>query len=253
MAIPTIPKVQSFDLDITNFEIIVAYANQYEENVSVIELNILDQGEVVQIDTSSSISFQATKPDGKVIIYRSDVIEPYISLVGDNKIVIKMTPELCNVFGRVECSVSFEKNNIAYTCNFYIRVHKAAVQDKTVVSSNDYVNMLDKAEKKAEDICEYYNQQFDDKIHSLDGALIAKGNLNTISELPTTAKVGDSYNIKTAFDVDARFVDYDPSASVQAHYNAGTNVYYNADGLWDALSGTFSMEETVDIDFNKDW
>lgn len=76
---------------------------------------------------------------------------------------------------------------------------------------------------------------------AVTGAYTVKGSV-AFASLPTSATVGDVYNITDAFTTTTSFVE---GSGVE--YPAGTNVVYTEDG-WDVLTGIFDLSSYVTSD-----
>ena len=99
------------------------------------------------------------------------------------------------------------------------------------------------------DNAKYYASVVRDVINSVEHSLIPVGSI-AFADLATAEKaVGYMYNISDDFITDDNFVE---GSGIE--YNAGTNVYYTSDGLWDCLGGAATTKiETATADEVKNY
>ena len=90
------------------------------------------------------------------------------------------------------------------------------------------------------DNAHYYYSLTKSIVNGLNSGFIPMGTIS-FSELATVEKaVGFSYNINENFKTDDTFRE-----GADKFYNAGTNVYYTADGYWDCFGGAATQIATV--------
>lgn len=95
--------------------------------------------------------------------------------------------------------------------------------------------------KNSETNAKKYYDSIKNIAENIEGGFIPMGT-KSFSELATSEKVvGFVYNMRDDFVTDATFKE-----GSGKFYNAGTNVYYTADGFWDCLGGSASVTATVD-------
>ena len=135
-----IPLEQDITVDITESQIEVVYANQYDDSMRTVNCHIQDEG--IDFDcTGYTVSLWIKKTNG-FALSRTIGIDGFGSVSG-NVVSFPITKEMTYAFGRQECYFEFKKSNDVYTCSFYIRVNKAPVQQSDILESDDYKTVHD--------------------------------------------------------------------------------------------------------------
>ena len=135
-----IPLEQDITVDLTESQIEVVYANQYDDSMRTVNCHIQDEG--VDFDcTGYTVSLWIKKSNG-FALSRTIGVDGFGSISG-NVVSFPITKEMTYAFGRQECNFEFKKSNDVYTCSFYIRVNKAPVQQSDILDSNDYKSIHD--------------------------------------------------------------------------------------------------------------
>lgn len=103
-----------------------------------------------------------------------------------------------------------------------------------IISPNDYIDEddLNIISTKISDV--------EKTINNLASAVIYKGSVDAFTNLPTTNKIGDMYNIKNSGGTDGN----------GTAINAGDNVVWTGTA-WDNVGGTFNVEETSDTEIDN--
>ena len=114
----------------------------------------------------------------------------------------------------------------------------SAATESAVSASSSAASATESATNAVENakISETYMRQTEAIVNGLNGAFLPMGTI-TFSELATlkdseTVATGYLYNISDNFTTDETF-----KGGSGIEYEAGSNVYYTADGYWDVLSG----------------
>lgn len=111
----------------------------------------------------------------------------------------------------------------------------------TTKSYMDNAKASEETAKASEEIAVSSANLCKDVANGLNSGFIPIGTI-TFAELATAEKAtGFTYNISDNFVTDETFRE-----GAGMSYNAGTNVYYTADGQWDCFGGTASPTATVD-------
>lgn len=135
-----IPLEQDITVDLTESQIEVVYANQYDDSMRTVNCHIQDEG--IDFDcTGYTVSLWIKKTNG-FALSRTIGVDGFGSVSG-NVVSFPITKEMTYAFGRQECNFEFKKSNDVYTCSFYIRVNKAPVQQSDILDSNDYKSIHD--------------------------------------------------------------------------------------------------------------
>ena len=115
-----LPLVQDIILDLTESQLDVIYANQYDDSGRMVNCHIQDEG--VDFDCSGyTIQLWIKKSNGYAL---SDTIgvDDFGSVSG-NIVNFPITKKMTYSYGRQECQLAFiSDNKVTYSCNFYIRV-----------------------------------------------------------------------------------------------------------------------------------
>lgn len=137
-----LPLVQDIILDLTESQLDVVYANQYDKSRRTINCHIQDEG--VDFDCSDyTIELWIKKSNGYA--YSDTIVgENAIGSVSGNIVSFPILEKMTYSYGRQECRLAFiSGDTITYSCNFYIRVNKAPNQNDDVIDSNDYKTFHD--------------------------------------------------------------------------------------------------------------
>lgn len=212
-------------------EITVVRAYQREKNVRELHITLLNNSQIYVPPIKSSIHLEGKKPNGKS--YTKECV------LQDNIIKVTLDDNITYAPGSIKSRiVIYEDNNIGE-------------DSSKVLSSPIFIISVEEdpydAESEFSETSAYDSliQEIDKR---LEGAMSPRATI-TFAELNSQKKVnGYMYNIKDDFYSTEEFVD-----GGGHYYSAGTNVYYTSSGLWDCLAGAYPSEETIDIDFDKEW
>lgn len=112
-------------------------------------------------------------------------------------------------------------------------IYADAATDSALLAESYAVGGTGTRENEDVDNARYYKEQAERISQGLSGALLPMGTI-TFSQLEAqTKQAGYMYNISDSFVTDSTFKE-----GPGYEYAAGTNVYYTADGYWDAIAGT---------------
>ena len=141
-----IPLEQDITVDITESQIEVVYANQYDDSqyddsiMRTVNCHIQDEG--VDFDcTGCTVSLWIKKSNG-FALSRTIGVDGFGSVLG-NVVSFPITKEMTYAFGRQKCKLEFEKGNYVNSCTFYIRVSESPNQQSDILDSNDYKTIHD--------------------------------------------------------------------------------------------------------------
>lgn len=147
-----IPLEQDITIDITESQLEIAYANQYDNNTSTVHCHIQNNG--VDLDVSQyQVTLRVRKSNGKG--YSATIGKTGIEGNVTGNIVSFKIPKYITVsHGRQVCDLEFyTKDDIKkYSCTFYIRVNKSALDEKEVLDSDYYASVHDEYLKLEKDL-----------------------------------------------------------------------------------------------------
>lgn len=135
-----IPLEQDITVDLTESQIEVVYANQYDDSMRTVNCHIQDEG--VDFDcTGYTVSLWIKKANG-FALSRTIGVDGFGSVSG-NVVSFPITKEMTYAFGRQKCKLEFEKGSYVNSCTFYIRVSESPNQQSDILDSNDYKTVHD--------------------------------------------------------------------------------------------------------------
>ena len=135
-----IPLEQDITVDLTESQIEVVYANQYDDSMRTVNCHIQDEG--IDFDcTGCTVSLWIKKANG-FALSRTIGVDGFGSVSG-NVVSFPITKEMTYAFGRQECNIELKNDGDLYSCPFYIRVNKAPVQQNDILDSDDYKSIHD--------------------------------------------------------------------------------------------------------------
>lgn len=112
---------------------------QYDKNLREFRISLIEDGSVSDIPSNYVVKFQATKPDGTIILDDCTV---------ENDIVVyRPREQLSNIAGTVKCELGFyvpdpegdaNEDGLIQSVTFEILVEKSAMDRNAVVSSNEF-------------------------------------------------------------------------------------------------------------------
>lgn len=149
-----IPSEQYMDLDLVQQRLIVVYANQYDNDGvngvnNVIHCFIYNNGEPYNL-TGTTVTIKIKKPNGYMY---SSVVTSMGGTVEGNCITFPMNNQFTNHYGRCECNFELtygqDKKN---TCNFYLRIYKAPIQQEQEKEEDHWHDIDEKYEETQEQI-----------------------------------------------------------------------------------------------------
>lgn len=138
-----VPLVQDLIIDVTESQLQVAYAIQYDNNVSTINCHIQDEG--VDLDLSDyKITLRVKKSNGKgySATIGGEGIDGYVD---GNIVSFKISEYMTTSLGRQICDLEFFKNDESrkFSCTFYLRVGKGSLDDQEILDSDYYASVHD--------------------------------------------------------------------------------------------------------------
>ena len=141
--ITDIPLIQDLVIDVTESQLQVAYANQRDNNVSTINCHIQDEG--VDLDLSDykiTLYVNKTSGSGYSATIGGSGIEGSVS---GNIVSFKISKYMTISPGRQVCDLEFFKNDGSrkFSCTFYLRVGKGALDDQEILDSDYYASVHD--------------------------------------------------------------------------------------------------------------
>lgn len=161
-----IPIEQDITIDITESQLEIAYANQYDNNTSTVHCHIQNNG--VNLDVSQyQVTLRVKKSNGKG--YSATIGETGIEGCVTGNIVSFKIPKYITVsHGRQVCDLEFyAENNIKkYSCTFYIRVNKSALDEQEILDSDYYASVHDEYLKLEKDMNQKITEETDRAINA---------------------------------------------------------------------------------------
>lgn len=135
-----IPLEQDITVDLTESQIEVVYANQYDNTLRKINCHIQDEG--IDFDcTGYTVSLWIKKSNG-FALSRTIGVDEFGSVSG-NVVSFPIQKEMTYSYGRQLCNLELKKAGDIYSCPFYIRINKAPVQQSDIFDSDDYKSIHD--------------------------------------------------------------------------------------------------------------
>lgn len=140
-----IPLEQDVTIDLTESQIEVVYANQYDDTLRTVNCHIQDEG--IDFDcTGYTISLWIKKTNGFSLSRTIGSVDEEGNVFGSvsgNVVSFPILKEMTYSYGRQECKFELVKDGVTSSCSFYIRVNKAPVQQSDILDSNDYKSIHD--------------------------------------------------------------------------------------------------------------
>ena len=140
-----LPLVQDIILDLTESQLDVVYANQYDNSGRIVNLHIQDEG--IDFDCSGyTVELFVKKSNGKGLsrtIGKVDEEGNIFGSVSGNIVSFPIDIAMTYSYGRQECSLAFASDTVTYSCKFYLRVNEGTVDNKTIIDSDDYQTIHD--------------------------------------------------------------------------------------------------------------
>lgn len=151
------PSEQDIDLDLIQSRLIVVYANQYDLDVNTLDSNIINchiynNGIKYDLDDydASDITFNLKRANGTNY---TDTIRGMGGYISDNVITFPINTEMTTNYGRNIISFKLVNgDDVKYTCNFYMRVYKAPVQQGDEITESDYKDIDERYKETQEQI-----------------------------------------------------------------------------------------------------
>lgn len=231
--------IMNVNVDFYDKGCILINAKQLDRNARCLLVTCYSKGTLFPLNIDEhSVYVRYKKPDGNAVFNSC-------SITDDGKVLVTLTEQMlayggiCHVdlliVEKSQATIINGKLNInsntsiLSTMTFYIDVSDSIVDNAEIESSYEY-NALHQELLKVNALVAGLTTGSDG---SSTVQFIHQGSV-TLNELKQVAKVtGFVYNIKEDFTTDATFAE-----GSGIPYGAGTNVYFNADGKWDCLSGT---------------
>lgn len=145
-----IPLEQDITVDLTESQIEVVYANQYDDGGDdnkhrIVNCHIQDEG--VDFDCTKYTVLLYVKKSNGFALSRTIGIDGFGSVSG-NIVSFPILKEMTYSYGRQECNLELLQNDKPiYSCSFYLRVNKAPVQQSDILDSDDYKTVHDEYQK----------------------------------------------------------------------------------------------------------
>ena len=144
--ITEVPVLQDIIVDVVESHLEVAYANQYDDNTSTIQCHIQNRGVDFNVENYTA-TLRVKKSNGKGFSANIGSTELEGAVHG-NVISFKIPRYLTVSHGKQICNLEFfEKdhveNGMKYSCTFYLRVNKSALQEEDILDSDYYASVHD--------------------------------------------------------------------------------------------------------------
>lgn len=140
-----IPLEQDITVDLTESQIEVIYANQYDDNMRTVNCHIQDEG--IDFDcTGYTISLWIKKSNGFAISRTIGSVDEEGNIFGGvsgNVVSFPVLKEMTYSYGRQLCNLQFVKNGVINSGSFYARIEKTPVQQSDIFDSDDYKSIHD--------------------------------------------------------------------------------------------------------------
>lgn len=137
-----LPLVQDIILDMTESQLPVVYANQYDDSGRTVNCHMQDEGE--DFDCSGYTIELWIKKSNDYALSDTIVGENAIGSVSGNIVSFPIKENMTYSHGRQECRLVFlSSDGKTSSCNFYIRVNKSNVDNEDVMDSNEYKTFHD--------------------------------------------------------------------------------------------------------------
>lgn len=161
---------------------------QFDKNTRRIEITLLEGSDIYEIPVNSTVKFQATKQDGKIIFDDCNV--------EDGIIVYNATEKLSTSAGTVKCEIGIyepdpngdiSKDGLLQSATFDILVEKSAMDRNAVVSSDEFntltimINTITGLVEKAENTIKEINIALSKANNATTNAIIATDAANLAS------------------------------------------------------------------------
>lgn len=145
-----IPSEQDIDLDLVQQRLIVVYANQTDNDGSPSEITNLVHCHIFNNGETQNLS--GYNPVNVILnVKRKDDTSYTISIKGlggtisGNTITFPITNEMTVLYGRNICNFRLENGeDVKYSCNFYMRVYKSAVDQSEISTSSEFHDINEK-------------------------------------------------------------------------------------------------------------
>ena len=145
-----IPSEQDIDLDLVKQRLIVVYANQTDndgessEITNLVHCHIFNNGEIQDLSgyNPRKIILNIKRKDGTAYTIS---INELGGTVSGNTITFPINSEMTALYGRNICNFRLEiSDDVKYSCNFYMRVYKSAVEQSEISTSNEFHDINEK-------------------------------------------------------------------------------------------------------------
>ena len=122
-----IPLEQDITVDLTESQIEVVYANQYDDSMRTVNCHIQDEG--VDFDcTGYTVSLWIKKSNG-FALSRTIGVDGFGSVSG-NVVSFPITKEMTYAFGRQKCKLEFKKDSAKKdTMKAYLKEHGIEIEE----------------------------------------------------------------------------------------------------------------------------
>ena len=137
-----LPLVQDIILDMTESQLPVVYANQYDDSGRTVNCHMQDEGE--DFDCSGYTIELWIKKSNDYALSETIVGENAIGSASGNIVSFPIKENMTYSHGRQECRLVFlSSDDKTSSRNFYIRVNKSNVDNEHVMDSNEYKTFHD--------------------------------------------------------------------------------------------------------------
>ncbi len=160
--ITEIPVRQDIVVDVVESHLEIAYANQYDDNTSTIWCHIQNKGVDFNVENYTA-TLRVKKSNGKGFAANigSKDLE---GTVQGNVVSFKIPRYLTVSHGKQICNLEFYQKDhveegIKYSCTFYLRVNKSALQEEDILDSDYYASVHDEYVKLKTDMTDALAQE----------------------------------------------------------------------------------------------
>lgn len=137
-----LPLVQDIILDMTESQLPVVYASQYDTSGRTVNCHMQDEGE--DFNCSGYTIELWMKKSNDYTLSETIVGENAIGSVSGSVVSFPITKEMTCSHGRQECRLVFiSGDKKTSSCVFYIRVNKVTEDNQAVMDSNEYKTFHD--------------------------------------------------------------------------------------------------------------
>ena len=157
-----IPVRQDIVVDVVESHLEVAYANQYDDNTSTIWCHIQNKGVDFNVEDYTA-TLRVKKSNGKGFSANIGSKDLEGNVQG-NVVSFKIPRYLTVSHGKQICNLEFfqkdhVEDGIKYSCTFYLRVNKNALQEEDILDSDYYASVHDEYVKLKTDMTDALTEE----------------------------------------------------------------------------------------------